>query len=795
MKNWKLEYNRLNPEKEGLREALCTLGNGYIATRGAAEESSADEVHYPGTYLAGGYNRLTTKIAGKDIENEDLVNWPNWLCLTFRTEDDDKWFELDQMEVLSYNQVLDIKHGCLIREMHFKDRKNRETKLNATRLVSMDNPHLATIKWEFKPINWEGEITVKSGLDGEVKNAGVKRYAELNNQHLKIIENGTTSNNRIFLLVQTVQSGIYMAQASNCCVYDSEGPVDRFVNKDGGKIFEELSFEVSKSKTVSVEKIVSIYTSRDKAVTEPLTDALEVISEELRFDDLYKKHTGAWRRLWNQFDVKFTAPGNSQLLLRLHIFHLLQTSSKHTIGNDTGIPARGWHGEAYRGHIFWDELFIFPLLNFRMPDLTRSLLLYRYHRLNAARKLARQNGHKGAMYPWQSGSNGREESQVVHLNPKSGKWIPDHTYLQRHVNLAIAYNIWQYYEVTGDTDFLKFYGAEMLLEIARLFADLSTWNKKRKRYDILKVVGPDEFHTAMPGSDEPGIDNNAYTNILTSWLFTHVIKTLELIGESRKAELMSKLELSESELNEWTKIKSKLFVPFVEDGIIAQFEGYEELEEFDWKGYRKKYGDIHRLDRLLDAEEDTVNNYKASKQADVLMLFYLFSSSELVQLFNELGYKFNPKMIGENIRYYRSRTSDGSTLSHIVSSWVQARSDRKGAWECFRQAVISDLEDVQGGTTAEGIHLGSMAGTVDIIHRGFTGLEVRDDVLWLDPRLPEEISSLDIKVYYRGSWLVLDFFKNQCCMESLKENREEVKVGFREQTFNLKPGERKLIDF
>ena len=163
----------------------------------------------------------------------------------------------------------------------------------------------------------------------------------------------------------------------------------------------------------------------------------------------------------------------SQLILRLHVFHLLQTVSPNSIDLDVGIPARGLHGEAYRGHIFWDELFIFPFLNFRIPDITKSLLHYRYRRLDQARWNARTSGFNGALYPWQSGSDGREESQTLHLNPQSGRWTPDNSSLQRHVNAAIAYNVWQYYQVTGDWEFLSFYGGEMILEIARLFASLA----------------------------------------------------------------------------------------------------------------------------------------------------------------------------------------------------------------------------------------------------------------------------------------------------------------------------------
>nr|WKN38636.1 glycosyl hydrolase family 65 protein [Tunicatimonas sp. TK19036] len=796
MNNWKLVYKGLNTAQEGLREALCTLGNGYFATRGAAEESVADQVHYPGTYLAGGYNRLPSMIAGKFIENEDLVNWPNWLSLSFKVEGDENWFSLERSRVIHYRQELDMALGILRREMHFIDPKNRESTIVSTRLASMDNPHWAAIRWEFQAVNWSGSICLRTGLDGSVKNEGVKRYGELNNQHLKIIDQGETTGDVIYLLVQSNQSRIYMAQATCCQVFeeDRQAIAKRKTTQEEGKISQYITLDVRQKKVTTIEKTVVVFTSKDQAISEPLIEARQAIAEKVSFTMLEKNHAEAWARLWKRFDISFLAPENSQLLLRLHIFHLLQTCSMHTIGRDVGVPARGWHGEAYRGHIFWDELFIFPLLNFRMPDLTRSLLLYRYNRLHAARKLAEKEGLRGAMFPWQSSSNGREESQVVHLNPQSGQWVPDHTYLQRHVNLAIAYNIWQYYEATADMGFMKFYGVEMLLEIARFFTSISTWNESKGRYEILKVVGPDEFHTAYPRAEQPGIDNNAYTNFMASWLFSHTLMGLALLGESRKNELIQKLEIEEKELQSWDEISRKLFIPFIENGIIAQFEGYDKLKDFDWEGYRKKYDNIQRLDRILDAEGDSVNRYKASKQADVLMLFYLFSSEELGTQLERLGYDFAPTQIPENILYYLSRTSNGSTLSRIVQSWVEVRADRECAWHCFREALVSDFEDVQGGTTAEGIHLGSMAGTVDIMQRCLTGLEIRDDVLWLNPHFPKEIASLKMQLYYRGVWLMLDFSQHKCRVEAKDGNSPPVTIRFPAQELQLQPGKTEIID-
>jgi trehalose/maltose hydrolase-like predicted phosphorylase len=443
------------------------------------------------------------------------------------------------------------------------------------------------------------------------------------------------------------------------------------------------------------------------------------------------------------------------MLLRLHMFHLLQAASFHSIGLDIGVPARGWTGEAYQGHIFWDELFIFPTLNFRAPEITRSLLMYRYRRLGEARAAAKDAGYQGAMFPWQSGSDGQEETQELNLNPRSGRWVPDNTYLQRHVGSAIAWNVWQYFQVTYDVEFLQFYGAELILEIARFWSSIATFNDARGRYEIRGVMGPDEFHDGYPDSPTPGLSNNAYTNIMAVWVLCRALEVLDLLPDIRRTDLMMRLGLSAEEIARWDDISRRTFVPFHGDGIISQFEGYEELAELDWEAYRRRYGNIQRLELILEAENDSANRYKASKQADVLMLFYLFSADELGELFRRLGYPLEYETIPRNVAYYDRRSSHGSTLSRVVHAWVLARSDRPRAMTYYAEALQSDVNDIQQGTTAEGVHLGAMAGTVDLVQRVSTGIEVTGDVLRLNPRLPQELARLDMRIRYRGHSLDL----------------------------------------
>lgn len=440
--------------------------------------------------------------------------------------------------------------------------------------------------------------------------------------------------------------------------------------------------------------------------------------------------------------------------MRLHQLHLLQTLSRHTADLDVGVPARGLHGEAYRGHVFWDELFVFPVTNLRMPEVTRSLLMYRYRRLPEARLAARERGYRGAMFPWQSGSSGREESQQLHLNPRSGHWNPDASARAHHVGIAIAYNVWQYYQATGNWGFLIDYGAEMLTDIARFWVSRARFDSTRNRYVVTGVIGPDEFHCGYPGRDYDGIDNNAYTNVMAVWVILRALDALEWVPLSHRLNLLEKLGIDDDEIAQWEDVSRRMFVPF-HDGVISQFEGYENLRELDWDAYRTRYGNLQRLDRILDAENDNANNYKAAKQADTVMLFYLLSSDELYELFDRLGYTFTPDQIPATIDYYRSRTSHGSTLSAVVHSWVTARGDRAEAMRYFKQALDSDVVDIQRGTTAEGIHLAAMAGSVDLLQRCFTGLELRDDRIVIGPLWPESLGGLAFPFRYRGHRLRL----------------------------------------
>ena len=790
---WALVFEQFDPAREGIREALCTLGNGYFATRGAAAVAVADGTHYPGTYLAGGYNRLRTDIAERVVENEDLVNFPNWLSLAFRIGVHD-WVDMGDVTILSYRQELDLRRGMLLKRVRFEDKQGRRSALEERRLVSMADMHLGALELSLTAENWSGPVTVRSAIDGRVVNAGAQLYRRFNNHHLEPVHAQAVGDDAVCLVVRTRQSRLHVAQAARTRIL-LDGKVlapSRRVVEEAGYVGQELAVDLPKGKTLVLEKLCALHTSRDHAISECSLAACKAIARAGDFGAVSDAHVHAWRRLWRRFDIHLAPAGpafvlNVPMLLRLNIFHLLQAVSPNSIGLDIGVPARGWTGEAYQGHIFWDELFIFPFFNHRMPEITRSLLMYRFRRLGEAREAARRAGLRGAMFPWQSGSDGQEETQELNLNPRSERWVADNSHLQRHVGSAIAYNVWQYFQVTRDLEFLQAAGAELILEIAHFWSSMATYDDDRGRYEIHGVMGPDEFHEAYPGAPAAGLDNNAYTNLMAVWVLCRALDVLAVVSEMDRIELMSRLGLSSAEVERWDDISRRMYVPF-HDGIISQFEGYEKLREFDWDAYRTRYGNIQRLDLILEAEGDSANHYKLSKQADVLMLFYLFSAEEFATLLDRLGYPLAKEDIPRNVAYYTARSSHGSTLSRMALAWVLARSDRAGAMKFFAEALQSDVSDIQQGTTAEGVHLGAMAGTVDQVQRVSTGIEVTGDVLRLNPALPPELRRLDLRIRYRGHALDLRLTADTLTVRGRNEGAAPISLSVRGQACRFESG-------
>ncbi len=745
---WTLVYEGFDPAHEGHREALTALGNGYMATRGARPERRDDGVHYPGTYLAGVYNRAAGVIHGRELEEEHLVNVPNWLPLDIRIGDG-PWWSTGEIAASDERTELDLRRGVLTRRATLAGPEGERLTLVQRRLVSMHNPHLAGLETTITADGFSGPVTVRVGIDAGVMNGNVRTYAST--QHLVDPGFSEPDIGTVLCDVRTSQSRIGIAVAVRTTFDDGAAVTSHDAERDGGRHRRQFELLLTDGRPVTVDRAAAVATSRDGAITSPADAALAELSRnDGGFAALLADHEAAWRRLWARFTVTLDADRQSSLILNLHVFHLLQTISAHGAALDAGVPARGLHGEGYRGHVFWDELFVVPVIGMRLPPLSRALLEYRWRRLGAARTAARAHGLEGALFPWQSGSDGREETPTQLYNARSARWMPDNSVRQRHVGLAVAYNAWQHFQTTGDRDWLAARGAELIVEVTRMFASFAEWDPVTERYHIDGVMGPDEYHDGYPDAPGAGLRDNAYTNVMLSWLCDRAADVLRELRGHPGDDLADRLRITAEEIDQWSRLGSRLAVPFHADGVISQFEGYEGLLELDWPRYRAAYGNIGRLDLILEAEHDMTNRYKLSKQADVLMLIYLLGPAGVLDQLHRLGYQCTEQELERTVAYYLPRTADGSTLSRVVHASVLSRFDEVRAWSTFREALVADLDDTQGGTTREGIHLGAMSGTIDIVIRAFAGLRTEANALTFDPRLPAHLGRARFQVGYRG---------------------------------------------
>ncbi|HEY9714059.1 MAG TPA: HAD-IA family hydrolase, partial [Chroococcales cyanobacterium] len=823
--NWIVSYDKYEPELEGRRESLCALGNGKFCTRGASSQSIADAVHYPGTYIAGAYNLVTLNVGDPPLEAEELVNMPNWLYVNFKFADGD-WFSLDQTEILSYSQNLNLREGILYRSVKFKDQAGRTTQLDERRFVHMQYSHLAGLELNLTAVDWSGQLTVRTALDGTIVNANESIDPNFSyTRHLECRAKGA-GDETIWIKMLTTDSKLAVAEAARTELFIDDQKLDcerselKAQDENGEAVAiagQDMLVKLERSQKLQIKKTVALFTSRDRGIYEPLSAACELASTAIPFEELIKCQIESWKSLWKQFDLFIETTEEysklvPSLLLHLNSFHCIQTASPHTVDLDTSVPARGWTGEGYQGHVFWDDLFVFPFINLRMPNVTEALLKYRYRRLAEARKIASQYGAEGACFPWQSASNGKERTPYYWWFSATKQWVQDYTRREIHVNGAVAYNVWQYFQVSHDVPFMYSYGSEIILEISRFFATYAKYNKERDRYELHAVVGPDEFHGGYPGAETFGINNNTYTNFMAAWTISRALDLLKLLPRDHSDHLKRRLQITEEELRLWDQVGSKMFIPIMKNGLVEQFEGYGELQEFP--GYKDGKIDYDLLNQALIENRGALNQYRLSKQADVLMLGFLFSEAELADMLKHLGYPEECMALGPLAEFYIPRTSNQSTLSRVPHAWVLSRLGRKHsrklsdlllaadtkdgedpADKVFYEALGSDYYDVAArGTTNSGIHMGAMAGTVDIVQRCYTGIVTKEEALCFDPLLPKALVRLSFTLRYRGQSLHVDINHDRLQIQAEHSSASPIVIGYAEDRFELNAGETKTIE-
>ena len=741
---FQLAYYGFTPGKDEYSiESLLTVGNGFMGLRGTTPEMEISDDTYPATYLASLYDAATSKVSGHDVVNEDFVNAPNAQKMYLII--DGQKVTITKENVTYFKRQLNLKTG-LFTAKAILSVSDKQIACTTEKIASMENVHEYYVRFSFTPLNFSGEVTFVSEIDGSVYNYNVARYRSLNREHLDVVNTQAKANNAV-LVAKTKQSQITITQATQLT---SDEDLTNLVNETTEqKVFQKLVIAANEGQTYTFTKAVAVYQDRPEEAT--TTIDLDVLSFDT-FEEAYEKSAQAWQKLWDKAAITIHGDYMSQRMLNLHTFHILASASPNgNKGLDASVTARGLHGEAYRGHIFWDELFILPFYIVHFPETARELLMYRYRRLAAAKKDAQKEGYQGAMLPWQAGLYGDEQSQFLHLNPISGEWKEDHSRRQRHVSLAIAYNVWQYFNNTQDLDFMEKYGLELMLEIAHFWESISVWDESLDRYSIEGVMGPDEFHESYPNAEKGGLKNNAYTNMMVVWLFEQIASLQKQLPAEIFTNVQVKTGVNDELIARMGEIRHQLALEIDQDGIIAQYQDYFKLEEVDWDHYREKYGNIYRMDRILNAEGKSADSYKVAKQADSLMIYYNFSKETVDNILKDLNYQVPEDYVKRNLDYYLARTSHGSTLSRIVHAQLGAMiGENDLAWKLYQEALNSDYRDIQGGTTAEGIHAGVMAATLFIPLTTFAGMDIRLSELHFNPNLPAQWDDIAFNITIRG---------------------------------------------
>ncbi|MGJ5634529.1 glycoside hydrolase family 65 protein [Nostoc sp. CALU 1950] len=711
--DWNVIETEFDPTQLHHKETVFTLGNGLLGVRGTFEEGYSED--FPATLIHGVYDDVT-------IANTELVNCPNWLPLVVKVAGER--FSLDSGEILNYERRLDLRLGLVSRDVRWRSPNGHTLDFHFQRFTSLADQHVLAIRAQVTSVDFEGEITIEAGFDSEPHNQGVKHWRTLNQGGIDQI---------IWLNSQTIHSGIQLGMAAKLVVDGDETTAVSVKNASSSPTLT-TTLELYPGKTATVEKIVTLFTSRETEI--PVAAALQRLANEPRYTTLLAAHIAAWEQVWQDSDIIIEGDRLAQLSVRYNLFQLLAVTPRHD--SRVSIPPKTLSGFAYSGHIFWDtEIFILPFLTLTQPALARNLLTYRYHTLPGARRKAQEAGYQGAMFAWESATTGDEVTPRWVPAPNGELiriWCGD---IEVHITADVAYAVLHYWQTTNDDDWMRDYGAEILLDTAVFWESRVQWNQERHSYDILDVIGPDENHDR--------VDNNAFTNLMVRWHLQSALALWDWLKQAypeTSAELVQKLNLTTERLHNWAEIQERLFVnEDAQTGLIEQFEGFFQLEDVNLADYEPR---SKSLQGLLGIE--ATSQKQILKQPDVLMLLYLLRD------------RYDYNTLVTNWDYYTQRTdhSYGSSLGPAIHAILACDLNKPAeAYTHFLRSALVDLEDVRLNA-AEGIHAASAGGVWQAVVFGFGGIRMTQFGPVACPNLPPNWTRLKFRLQWRNEWYDFD---------------------------------------
>ncbi|MBN1384412.1 MAG: glycoside hydrolase family 65 protein [Elusimicrobia bacterium] len=727
---WLVVQRGWNPEKQLINESLFSLGNGYITSRGILEEIPFAAT--PGTFFAGVYDKVGAMVT-------ELVNTPN--PIDFRISVKGEKLDVSAMNVIDHKRILDLYRGILVRRTVYSDAKKKRFDYQSIRFISQADKHVAVMKIYVTPLDDAAEFSVESNISIAITNKGLITEGRKKHFHISDVSKADTVN---YLCAKTLEKNILISYASQLKI------------KKGKKSYCEphRMFKISakKNETVCFTKFFSFYTSRETDAKVIKSKAIQTVKKtvDLGFEKLLSKHCASFAEKWKSAVIEIEGDPSIERAVRFNIYHLFICANEDD--DNISIGARTLTGEGYRGHVFWDtEIFILPFFIYTNPKIARNLLMYRYHRLDMARKIAENKGYKGAMFPWESADTG-EETTPSWSKGLDGRIKKISTMEQeQHIGSDIAYSIFHYFVATGDLDFMLNYGLEIILETARFWESRVEYNKRKKRYEIRNVIGPDEFHES--------VNNNAYTNVMVQWHLRKAVSLYKTFEKSHRIEIKKldkKIDIKQNEMKNWMEIAKKIYVPVSKKAnIIEEFDGF----------FKKKYIPLPELDSNSlpvfprDLKVTDIIKTQFVKQADVVLLMYLLSDN------------FNLKWKEKNYIYYEKRTLHKSSLSASVYciGGVEV-GERNKAYKYFLVSAYTDKKNIYGNT-GDGMHAAALGGVWQAVVNGFAGIRIKKGVLSLEPRLPNRWKRVKFSIKWKGFDICVNIDKEKIKLYFRSKNK------------------------
>lgn len=727
-KEWIIAESSFDPSALGKAEANFCLGNGYLGLRSATEEA------YPGEtrdlLVAGTFNRFSPEEVTELPNAADVTN----IEITLNGER----FDLTQGTIASYNRELDLKTGKLTRTVSWISSSGSKYNFNFERIVSLKRLHTIAMRISITPES-DIELTFRSGIDGRMTSDGSQHFTE----------GQTRFYDRKYLQFtpRTIQSDItFVVDATHVFSIDgNEVQPASDINILRRRMLSKFTVNAKAGQTVVMEKYANVFTTRDRetedlSVAELQAYALEQLKsdEAAGFDALADESAACWaEKVWDRVPIEIDGPEFDQFVIRFAQYHMQLMTPAHD--NRMNIGAKGLSGEGYKGHTFWDtEIFLLPYFIFNMPDVARSLEEYRYLSLPGAHEKAKHNGYIGAQFPWESAwlDDGEVTPEYSGTDILTGESIKVWSgFIEIHITADVAFGAWQYYICTGDQDFMDKYGYELIFDCAKFWASRLE-NGDDGKLHINDVVGPDEY--------KEHVDDNAFTNYMALWNLNKAIEYAEELQEIKPelyAALNSRLGLDDL-IPVFKERAGLIYLPEPnENSVLPQDSTYLTLKDIDLSKYRNQ---AHVAGIYKDYNQEQICGIQVSKQADVMILFYLLEDM------------FTAEVKKASWDYYEPRTLHDSSLSLSTHSVLAADiGDVELGYKMFRKACDIDLSNDDMHSSDAGIHAASYGGLWQCVVCGFGGLRMIGGKLRISPALPEAWNGLKYTLMWKGQKLAV----------------------------------------